>query len=145
MIKKKRFRDRVSNFGFRFFWCNLFYSYLMKELLKLSRRFLKSIFYPSYSTSFLISSSKQLCLILLQVPKCFMLVQIFWASPRISLHLVPLQKLWNQPKMFFWSSEGQALVFSQNTVLQKVLNQFLFCRIGDLWWFWVIPNGPSDQ
>ena len=31
-----------------------------------------------------------LCLVLLQVPKCFVLVQIFCASPKIWLHLVPL-------------------------------------------------------
>ena len=34
-----------------------------------------------------------LCLVLLQVPKCFVPVQIFWDSPKIWLHLVPLQKL----------------------------------------------------
>ena len=33
-----------------------------------------------------------LCLVLLQVPKCFVLVQILCASPKIRLHLVPLQK-----------------------------------------------------
>ena len=32
------------------------------------------------------------CLVLLQVPKRFGPVQIFWASPKIGLHLVPLQK-----------------------------------------------------
>ena len=34
-----------------------------------------------------------LCLVLLQVPKCFVPVQIFWASPKTWLHLVPPQKL----------------------------------------------------
>ena len=37
--------------------------------------------------------SLHLCLVLLQVPKCFVLVQIFWANAKIWLHLVPLQKL----------------------------------------------------
>ena len=44
-----------------------------------------------------------LCLVLLQVSKCFVLVQIFWASPKIWLHLVPLQKLLCQhKKQFYW-------------------------------------------
>ena len=44
-----------------------------------------------------------LFLVLLQVPKCFVLVQIFWDSPKIWLHLVPLQKLlcW-QKNQFYW-------------------------------------------
>ena len=44
-----------------------------------------------------------LCLVLLQVPKCFLVVQIFWTSPKIWLHLVPLQKLLCQhKKQFYW-------------------------------------------
>ena len=36
----------------------------------------------------------------LQVPKCFVPVQIFWASPKLWLHLVPLQNLlcWHKKK-----------------------------------------------
>ena len=41
------------------------------------------------------------CLVLLQVPKCFVRIQIFWASPKIWLHLVPLQKLLCRSKKFF--------------------------------------------
>ena len=33
------------------------------------------------------------CLVLLQVPKCFGLVQIFCARPKIYLHFVPDQKM----------------------------------------------------
>ena len=36
---------------------------------------------------------KDWCLVLLQVSKCFVPAQIFWASPKLWLHLVPLQKL----------------------------------------------------
>ena len=44
-----------------------------------------------------------LCLILLQVPKCFVPVQIFWAIPKIWLYLVPLQKLLCRHKnQFYW-------------------------------------------
>ena len=44
------------------------------------------------------------CLVLLQVPKCFVPVQIFWASPKIWLHLVPAQKpiLLNANHLFVW-------------------------------------------
>ena len=43
------------------------------------------------------------CLVLLQVPKCFVPVQIFWDSPKIWLHLVPLQKLLCRHKnQFYW-------------------------------------------
>ena len=47
---------------------------------------------------------KLLCLVLLQVPKCFVPIQIFWASPKIwGLHLVPLLKLLCQHKnQFYW-------------------------------------------
>ena len=46
---------------------------------------------------------KHSCLVLLQVPKFFVPVQIFWASPKIWLHLVPLQNLlcWHK-KQFYW-------------------------------------------
>ena len=43
------------------------------------------------------------CFVLLQVPKCFVPVQIFWASPKIWLHLVPFQKpLCRHKKQFYW-------------------------------------------
>ena len=42
-------------------------------------------------------------LVLLQVAKCFVPVQILWVSPKIWLQLVPLQKLtcWHK-KQFYW-------------------------------------------
>ena len=50
-----------------------------------------------------------LCLVLLQVPKTFVTVQIFWARPKVWLHLVTLQKLlcWHKNgiysmKIIFW-------------------------------------------
>ena len=38
------------------------------------------------------SKIEAFCLVLLQAPKCFVPVQIFWAEPKIELHLVLLQK-----------------------------------------------------
>ena len=35
-----------------------------------------------------IGVSMYLCLVLLRVPKCFVLAQFFWASPKLWLHLV---------------------------------------------------------
>ena len=50
-----------------------------------------------------VTSGSVLCLVLLQVPKCFVAVQIFWASPKIWLHLVPLQKLlcWHKNQLYW--------------------------------------------
>ena len=51
----------------------------------------------------LLRACEYLCLVLLQVPKCFVPVQMFWAIPKIWLHLVPLQKLLCQHKnQFYW-------------------------------------------
>ena len=48
-------------------------------------------------------SSMHYCLVLLQVPKCFVPVQNFWAIPKIWMHLVPLQKLLCRHKnQFYW-------------------------------------------
>ena len=66
-----------------------------------------------------------ICLVLLQVPKCFVLVQIFWASPKIWLHLVPLQKLLCQhKKQFYWMQ----IIFCSGTKclwLAQYVNKFL--------------------
>ena len=53
-------------------------------------------------SKFWTKTSGFLCLVLLQVPKCFVPVQIFWASPKIWLHLVPLQKLlcWHKNQFY---------------------------------------------
>ena len=69
--------------------------------------------------------SGDLCLVLLQVPKCFVPVQIFWASPKIWLHLVPLQKLLCQYKnQFYWMQ----IIFCSGTKclwLAQYVNKFL--------------------
>ena len=57
----------------------------------------------TFSLAKMVTLSTNFCLVLLQVPKCFVLVQIFWASPKIWLHLVPLQKLLCRHKnQFYW-------------------------------------------
>ena len=65
------------------------------------------------------------CLVLLQVPKCFVPVQIFWASPKIWLHLVPLQKLLCLHKtQFYWIQ----IIFLSGTNcwwLPQYVNKFL--------------------
>ena len=45
---------------------------------------------------------------LLQVPKTFVTVQIFWGRPNVWLHLVPLQKLLCWHKNWIYSSFGLA-------------------------------------
>ena len=58
-----------------------------------------------------------LCLVLLQVPKCFVHVQIFWASPKIWLHLVLLQKLLCRHKnQFYWMQ----IIFLSGTICKYV-------------------------
>ena len=66
-----------------------------------------------------------LCLVLLQVPNFFVLVQIFCASPKIWLHLVPLQKLlcWHK-NQFYWMQ----IIFLSGTKclwLPQYVNKFL--------------------
>ena len=46
-----------------------------------------------------------LCLVLLQVPKCFGLVQIFHARPKIYLHIVAVTNILCQTKRWFAFSE----------------------------------------
>ena len=66
-----------------------------------------------------------LCLVLLQVPKCFVPVQMFWASPKIWLHLVPLQKLLcRHKKQLCWMQ----IIFLSDTKclwLAQYVNKFL--------------------
>ena len=61
----------------------------------------------------------------LQVTKCFVPVQIFWASPKIWLHLVPLQKLLCRHKnQFYWMQ----IIFLSGTKclwLPQYINKFL--------------------
>ena len=61
----------------------------------------KSLF--TYCGSHKQKDDLHLCLVLLQVPKCFVPVQIFWASPKNWLHLVPLQNfLCRHKNQFYW-------------------------------------------
>ena len=60
-----------------------------------------------------------------QVAKCFVPFQIFWVSPKIWLHLVPLQKLlcWHK-KQFYWMQ----IIFLSGTKclwLPQYVNKFL--------------------
>ena len=68
---------------------------------------------------------KHFCLFLLQVPKCFVPVQMFWAIPKIWLHLVTLQKLLCQYKnQFYWMQ----IIFRSGTKclwLAQYVNKFL--------------------
>ena len=71
------------------------------------------------------ATKSYLCLVLLQVPKFFVLVQSFWASPKIWLHLVPLQKiLCRHKKQFYWMQ----IIFLSGTKylwLPQYVNKFL--------------------
>ena len=66
-----------------------------------------------------------LCLVLLQVTKCFVPVQIFWVSPKIWLHLVPLQKLMCRHKKQFYWIQTIFFVWHKMFVTAKYVNQFL--------------------
>jgi hypothetical protein len=72
-----------------------------------------------------IETIENLCLVLLQVAKCFVPVQIFWASPNIWLHLVHLQKLLCRHKnQFYWME----IIFLSGTKclwLPQYVNKFL--------------------
>ena len=90
-----------------FLWCFIlkfgkneqrwFWNYISPDLFQfltfLKVRIPSNKYYYSCALSF----------VLLQVQKCFVLVQIFCASPKIWLHLVPLQKLlcWHK-NQFYW-------------------------------------------
>ena len=80
-----------------------------------------------FSNCSVIDSSIVFCLVLLQVPKCFVPVQIFWTSPKIWLHLVPLKKLLCRHKnQFYWMQ----MIFLSGTKclwLAQYINQFLGC------------------
>ena len=83
---------------------------------------------PLFDPLFLAFLSKEFipwCLALLQVAKCFVLVQIFWVSPKIKLHLVPLQKLlYRHKNQFYWMQ----IIFLSGTKclrLAEYVNKFL--------------------
>ena len=97
-------------------------------------------FMVPYYISMAIQHLVHLCLVLLQVPKCFVPVQIFWASPKISLHLVHFQKLLCRYKnQFYWM---QFIFLSGTKCLSLALNALKF--LGWLKKFWPAQNilGP---
>ena len=79
----------------------------------------------SWSFMLLWISCSDFRLVLLQVPKFFVPVQIFWASPKIWLHLVPLQNLLCRHKnQFYWMQ----IIFLSGTKclwLAQYVNKFL--------------------
>ena len=79
-----------------------------------------------FSNSFGYFQKTYLCLVILQVPKCFVLVQTFCARPKNELHLVLLQKIlcrlnnwiyWME--FIFWSG-------TKSLGLAQYLNPFYF-------------------
>ena len=77
-----------------------------------------------------------LCLVLLQVPKCFALLQIFWASPKIYVHIVLVTNILCQTKKWFAFSK---IVFCACTkVFEKVLNAVKFLG-------WLKRIGPAQN
>ena len=86
---------------------NYFASQLFHFKLKTQGWWVRTFLFETniFTTLLSISSRKteHWCLVLLQVPKCFVLVHIFWSSPKVWLHLVPLQKLlcWHK-NQFYW-------------------------------------------
>ena len=76
------------------------------------------------------------CLVLLQVPKIFVPIQVFWASSKIWLHLVPAQKLVCQhKKQFYWMQ----IIFLSGTKclwLVQYVNKFLV---------WYKKFGPAQN
>ena len=79
---------------------------LHKKELKLKKHLimqLHTIKHVSQNQFTMWSKTMYECLVLLQVPKCFVPVQNFWASQKIWLHLVPLKKfLCRQKNQFYW-------------------------------------------
>ena len=65
------------------------------------------------------------CLILLLVTKCFVPVQIFWASSKIWLHLVPLQKLLCGHRIHFYWMQIIFLSGTKSLWLPQYVNKFL--------------------
>ena len=79
-----------------------------------------------------LSGKGGLCLVLLQVLKYFVPVQMFWASPNIWLHLVILQKLLcQQIKQFYWM-QIITLSGTKCMLLAQYVNKF-FCPTQTIW------------
>ena len=77
-----------------------------------------------------------LCLVLLQVPKCFGLVQIFCARPKIYLHIVAVTNILCQTKRWFAFSK---IGFCAGTkVFEEALNAVKFLG-------WLKQFGPAQN
>ena len=77
-----------------------------------------------------------LCLVLLQVPKCFVLVQIFCARPKIYLHIVAVTNILRQTKRWFAFSK---IGFCAGTkVFEEALNAVKFLG-------WLKKFGPAQN
>ena len=71
-----------------------------------------------------LSPSGGLCLVLLQVPKCFGLVQFYCARPKIYLHIVAVTKiLWQTKRWFVFSKIGFC---ASTNVFEEGLNAVKF-------------------
>ena len=81
-------------------------------------------FKPFLLNKFRSSQLAYLCLVLLQVPKCFGLVQIFCARPKIHLHIVAVTNILCQTKRWFAFSK---IGFCAGTkVFEEALNAVKF-------------------
>ena len=83
-------------------------------------------------------STDVICFVLLQIPKSFLVVQILWASPKIWLHLVPLQKLlcWHK-NQFYWIQ----IIFLSRTKCMWLSQYGNTCLI----WLWHKKFAPAQN
>ena len=91
---------------------------------------------PDYRQKLYIVSQWHKCLVLLQVPKCFGLVQIFCARPKIYLHIVAVTNILCQTKRWFAFSK---IGFCAGTkVFEEALNAVKFLG-------WLKKFGPAQN
>ena len=75
----------------------------------------------------------KLVLLLLQVPKCLVLVQFFWARPKIELHLVLFQNIWGRLKNWIYWMQ---IIFWSGTkilVLAQYVHKSIFVLVQKIW------------
>ena len=83
--------------------------------------------------------SAHLCLVLFQVPKCFVPLQIFWASPKIYLHIVDVTKILCQTNSWFALIAFSKIGFCAGTkVFEEALNAVKFLG-------WLKKFGPAQN
>ena len=103
-------------------------------------KFLRLILYSRRPDSRLLRVSMSICVrdlvILLQVPKCFGLVQIFCARPKIYLRIVAVTNILRQTERWF---EFSKIVFCASTkVFEEALNAVKFLG-------WLKIFGPAQN